>query len=52
MTEKEKKAKYEFRKSFKNYELVIDRGKIATAILLVIVVVLLMLFMFSLADVV
>lgn len=51
MTDKEARNQKEFRKSFKNYDLVIDKGKIYVVIVVIIVMTLFTMFMFYLAGV-
>lgn len=41
----------EFRKRFKNYDIIIDKGKVVTAIVVVSMIILFTLFLFYLADV-
>ena len=51
MTKQESGKTKEYRRSFKNYDLVIDKGKVIAAIVIVIMIFLYTLFLFYLGDV-
>jgi hypothetical protein len=51
MADKEAGNQKVFRKSFKNYDLEIDKGKIYTVIVVIVGLILFMLFMFYLAGI-